>query len=55
MQKFRNASTRIHYYIFDLLVLNGRDLTGLPLAQRRPLLKSQIKIKDKRIRVVDYT
>jgi len=55
MQKFRNASTRIHYYIFDLLVLNGRDLTGLPLAQRRLLLKSQIKIKDKRIRVVDYT
>jgi DNA ligase D-like protein (predicted ligase) len=54
MQKFRNASNRIHYYIFDLLILQGRDLTGLPLAQRRNLLKSEIKLNDKRIRIVEY-
>jgi ATP-dependent DNA ligase len=54
MQKFRNASARIHYYIFDLLVLRGRDLTILPLSERRRLLKSEIKIRDGRIRIVDY-
>jgi ATP-dependent DNA ligase len=54
MQRFRNASSRIHYYIFDLLVLRGRDLTGLPLSERRRLLKSEIKMKDGWIRIVDY-
>jgi DNA ligase D-like protein (predicted ligase) len=54
MQKFRNASNRIHYYIFDLLVLQGRDLTGVPLSERRRLLKAKIRIKDKRIRIVEY-
>jgi bifunctional non-homologous end joining protein LigD len=54
MQKFREAADRIHYYVFDLLVLNGRDLTGLPLAERRRLLKSEIKIKNQRIKLVEY-
>ena len=54
MQRFRDAADRIHYYIFDLLVLKGRDLTRLPLAERRKLLKSEIKFKDKRIRIVEY-
>src|ERR1700730_18642657 len=42
MQKVREAASRIHYYIFDLLVLKGRDLTKLPLSERRRLLKSEI-------------
>jgi len=28
-----------HYYAFDLLWLNGRDLRGLPLIERRALLR----------------
>jgi DNA ligase D-like protein (predicted ligase) len=54
MQKFRNASDRIHYYIFDLLILKGRDLTKLALGERRRLLKAEIGINDKRIRMVEY-
>ena len=54
MQKFREAADRIHYYVFDLLVLKGRDLTRLPLSERRKLLKTEIKIKDDRIRLMEF-
>src|SRR5258705_3982395 len=43
LQHFTAERSRIHYFIFDLLILNGRDLTSLPLIERRKLLKS-IKI-----------
>ena len=52
-QNFRSAASRIQYYVFDLLCLNERDLTGLPLIERRALLNS-LSFKDKRIRIVDY-
>jgi ATP dependent DNA ligase domain len=35
LQNFRGAAARIHYYIFDLLCYEGRDLTRLPLVERR--------------------
>ena len=54
MQKFRDAADRIHYYIFDLLVLKGHDLTHRPLSERRKLLKRKIKINDDRIRLMEY-
>ena len=52
-QNFRSAASRIQYYVFDLLCLNERDLTGPPLIERRALLNS-LSFKDKRIRIVDY-
>ena len=54
MQKFREAASRIHYYVFDVLVVKGRDLTKLPLSERRRLLKSEISIRDERIRIVEF-
>jgi ATP-dependent DNA ligase len=30
LQNFRSEASHIHYFIFDLLVWQGRDLTGLP-------------------------
>jgi bifunctional non-homologous end joining protein LigD len=41
----RNASQvkAIIYYVFDLLHLNGHDLTALPLAQRRKALEALMK------------
>jgi len=50
LQHFTAEASRIHYFVFDLLVLNERDLTGLPLTERRKLLKS-IKLPSGRIRV----
>jgi bifunctional non-homologous end joining protein LigD len=54
LQNFRGAASRIHYYIFDLLCCEGRDLTRLPLVERRALLKSLVTIRDNRIRISDY-
>ena len=40
LQNWQSAdNTPIIYYVFDLLWLNGHDLTGLPLEQRRDLLR----------------
>jgi DNA ligase D-like protein (predicted ligase) len=54
LQNFQAEASRIHYYIFDLLVCKDRDLTRLPLVERRALLKSLVVIRDKRIRISDY-
>jgi DNA ligase D-like protein (predicted ligase) len=53
LQNFRSAASRIQYFVFDLLCLKGRDLTRLPLVERRALLKS-LPIRDERIKIVDY-
>ena len=54
LQNFRAEAARIHYYIFDLLCCKDRDLTRLPLIERRELLKSLVMIDDKRIRISEY-
>jgi bifunctional non-homologous end joining protein LigD len=35
LQNFRSEASRIHYCVFDLLCCNSRDLTRLPLIERR--------------------
>ena len=54
LQNFRAEADRIHYYVFDLLCWEGRDLSRLPLVERRELLKSLFVVRDKRIRISDY-
>jgi len=44
LQHFGAEASRIHYFVFDLLVLNGRDLTKLPLSERRELM-STLKLR----------
>ena len=34
-QHFQASASRIHYFVFDLLIWNRRDLTKLPLSERR--------------------
>jgi ATP-dependent DNA ligase len=50
LQHFTVEAPRIHYFVFDLLVLKGRDLTSLPLSKRRELMES-IKFRSPRIRI----
>ena len=46
LQNWRSeADGDLIYYLFDLLWLDGRDLTGLPLSQRRQLLESIVPKK----------
>src|SRR5260370_38393166 len=54
LQNFRAEAARIHYYVFDLLCWGDRDLTRLPLVERRALLKSLVVVQDKRVRTWDY-
>jgi ATP-dependent DNA ligase len=54
LRNFRAEASRIHYYIFDLLCCKGRDLTRLPLMERRALLNSLVVVNDQRIRISDY-
>ena len=42
LQNFASAETPIVYYVFDLLVLAGRDVRGEPLEARRELLEHRV-------------
>lgn len=53
LSQFRSEASRIHYFIFDLLVCNGRDLTKLPLSERREFVKSLLKFLSPRIRIAE--
>jgi len=47
LQNWRSeADGTLVYYVFDLLWLEGRDLTGLPLSERRTLLRSIVPAED---------
>ena len=50
LQNFVGEAGRIRYFIFDVLYHKGRDLTGIPLAERRKVLGS-LKINNARIKV----
>ena len=54
LQNLRTEAPRIQYYIFDLLCWKDRDLTRVPMVERRALLKSLVVLRDKRIRIADY-
>ena len=54
LQNWRSeADGTLVYYLFDLLWLEGRDLTGLPLSERRDLLRSVVPANDDIIRYSD--
>jgi bifunctional non-homologous end joining protein LigD len=43
LQNFRSAEKQIYYYVFDILILRGKQLTNLPLAERRDILAKALK------------
>ena len=40
LQNYGSAGAPLHYFVFDLLILKGKDLTAEPLFKRRQLLES---------------
>jgi DNA ligase D-like protein (predicted ligase) len=54
LQNFRSEASRIHYFVFDLLVCDGRDLSRLPLIERREIMRSVLKFDSNRIRISEY-
>lgn len=53
LQSFRSEASHIHYFIFDILIHNDRDLTRLCLSERYKLMKSVLKLHSPRIRIVE--
>lgn len=46
LQNYRSGSTRLMYFVFDILMEQGRDVTKLPLTERRSLIQSTVKRGD---------
>lgn len=42
LQNYGSSTGTVHYYVFDVLVLAGRDVTGAALSARRVLLQRHI-------------
>jgi bifunctional non-homologous end joining protein LigD len=54
LQHSKSQAKRICYFVFDLLVYQNRDLTQLPLIERREILRSVLKFHSTRIRIAEY-
>ena len=44
--KARQSGIAVYLYLFDLLHLDGHDLTGLPLRRRKSILRSALRFDD---------
>jgi ATP-dependent DNA ligase len=42
LQNYASAGAPLHFFIFDLLVLRGRDVMGEPLAKRRKMIERHV-------------
>jgi bifunctional non-homologous end joining protein LigD len=42
LQNYGSAAGPLHFFVFDLLVLNGKDVMAEPLAKRRELLEKRV-------------
>ena len=45
-EEIKNSKTKVFYYFFDLMFFNDRDLTQLPLKERKKILEKTISFKD---------
>ena len=54
LQHCRIGASSIHYFVFDVLVYQNRDLTQLPLIERRQILTSVLRFQSPRIRIAEY-
>jgi DNA ligase D-like protein (predicted ligase) len=54
LQNYRSGSAHLMYFAFDLMVHKGRDVTKLPLSERRALLRSAVK-RSQHVQVAECT
>jgi bifunctional non-homologous end joining protein LigD len=54
LQHSRSQASRICYFVFDVLVYHGHDLTRLPLSERREIMGSVLKFASPRIRIAEH-
>jgi bifunctional non-homologous end joining protein LigD len=54
LQNNEHEQDKLHYYVFDLLWLNGHDLKHLPLTERKQLLKILLKNPPEHVHYMDH-
>lgn len=54
LQNWQNTPVRLQYFIFDILWLDGYDLTKIPLAERKRILKEVLPGKDEVLKYSDH-
>ncbi|HEU4634126.1 MAG TPA: DNA ligase D, partial [Flavisolibacter sp.] len=54
LQNWQNTPARLQFFIFDILWLDGYDLTGLPLTERKRILKEVLPATDDVIKYSDH-
>lgn len=42
LQNYGSAGATLHFFIFDLLILKGKDVMGEPLTKRRELIEEHV-------------
>jgi len=55
LQSFRSAAERVRFVAFDILKLRGRDLTKLPLLERKKILEREVSDRAAQILVTDFS
>jgi bifunctional non-homologous end joining protein LigD len=54
LQNWQNTPAQLHYYIFDIIWLDGYDITQLPLVERKRILKEILPGNDPVIKYSDH-
>jgi bifunctional non-homologous end joining protein LigD len=54
LQNWQNTPARLQFFVFDILWLEGYDLTSLPLIERKRILKSVLPADDEVIKYSDH-
>jgi bifunctional non-homologous end joining protein LigD len=54
LQNYRSGSAHLMYFVFDILTHKGRDVTKLPLSERRSLLRKTVK-RSQHVQVAECT
>jgi bifunctional non-homologous end joining protein LigD len=54
LQNWQNTPSQLQFFIFDLLWIDGKDVTGLPLIQRKELLKKALPSNHDVIKYSDH-
>ncbi len=54
LQNWQNTPVKLHYFVFDVMWLNGFDLTAVPLLQRKKVLQQLIPANHDTLRHSDH-
>jgi bifunctional non-homologous end joining protein LigD len=54
MQNYRRYAASIHFFAFDIVRLQNRDLSRLPLSERKQLLESVLDISQPHVRISEF-